>query len=48
MKQALAVITLALIVAGGVFLATHHPIYGNCHQSPDGRVCILIGYAGNR
>ena len=48
MRQILAVITLALIVAGGVFLATHHAIYGKCHNTPDGRVCTLIGYALNR
>jgi uncharacterized protein YxeA len=48
MKQILAVITLALIVAGGVFLATHHAVYGKCHYTPDGRVCTLIGYASNR
>jgi hypothetical protein len=48
MKQALAVVTLALIVAGGVFLATHHAIYGKCHITPDGRVCTLIGYISNR
>ena len=48
MKQLLAVLTLAIIVAGGIFFATHHAVYGKCHNTPDGRVCTLIGYVSNR
>ena len=48
MKQLLAVLTLALVLAGGVFLATHHAVYGKCHNTPEGRICTLIGYVSNR
>ena len=48
MKKIITALTLALAIAGGVFLATHHAVYGKCHQSPDGYTCTLIGYASNR
>jgi len=41
-------LALAVITAGGVYLATHHPVYGNCHQSPDGYSCQLLRYEGNK
>jgi hypothetical protein len=48
MKMIIAALTLALAIAGGVFLATHHAVYGKCHQSPDGYTCTLLRYEGNK
>jgi hypothetical protein len=48
MRKALTATTLALAIAGGAFLATHHAVYGNCHQSPDGYTCTLLRYEGNK
>lgn len=42
------IIVLALVIALMVFLATHHRVYGNCHTTPDGRVCHLIKWEGNK
>ena len=43
---ALALILLALVAIG--YRATHHPVYGNCRNTPDGRTCTLLHYAGNK
>lgn len=48
MKKITATALLVALVALVGFRLTHHPIYGNCHQSPDGRVCTLLHYAGNK
>jgi len=48
MKKTLTALTLALAIAGGVFLATHHAVYGKCHQTADGYTCTLLYYAGNK
>lgn len=48
MKQLIAVLTLAIIVAGGIFLATHHAVYGPC--KPHRLECekTLLRYEGNK
>jgi hypothetical protein len=48
MKQLLAVLTIALVLVGGVFRATHHPVYGKCHTTADGRVCSLLKWEANK
>lgn len=48
MRQLLAVLAIVLTLAGVGYRATHHPIYGNCHQKADGQVCTLIKYVSNR
>jgi hypothetical protein len=47
MKKIITATGIALAIAGGVFLATHHAVYGKCHQTPDGQVCTLLYYARN-
>jgi hypothetical protein len=39
---------LVMVVTGIVFAASHHKVYGNCHQTADGRVCTLIRWEGNK
>ena len=39
---------LSMVLIGVVFAATHHRVYGNCHQTADGRVCTLIRWEGNK
>ena len=48
MKKITATALILLAILAITYRATHHPIYGNCHQSPDGRVCTLLHYAGNK
>jgi len=47
MSKIITALFLAAAIAGGVFLATHHAVYGHCHATPDGRVCTLLRYVGN-
>jgi len=47
MKKTTLAGVLALAVLG-TFFATHHAVYGNCHQTTDGKVCTLLGYKGNK
>jgi hypothetical protein len=39
-------LVIALAIAAAIFRLTHTPIYGECHDTPDGRMCTLIGYKG--
>ena len=39
-------LVIGLAIAAAIFRLTHSPIYGECHQTSDGRVCTLIGYKG--
>ena len=48
MRKVIIALTLALAIAGGVFLATHHAVYGNCKHTADGYVCELLRYEGNK
>jgi len=41
-----AFLVLALLAVG--FRATHHPVYGNCHQTIDGHVCTLLKWQANK
>jgi len=43
---AIALVALALVAIG--YRATHHPIYGKCHTSPDGQVCTLLKWEANK
>jgi hypothetical protein len=46
--KALGAVFIALVIAGVAFIATHHPVYGKCHQTIEGRVCTLIKWEGNK
>ena len=48
MKQLIAVLTLALIVAGVGYRLTHHPVYGSCLMTEEGYICKLIKWEGNK
>jgi len=43
---ATALVALALVAIG--YRATHHPVYGKCHQTAEGYTCTLLHYAGNK
>jgi len=47
-KKLITAVFLAALVALVAFRATHHPVYGKCHTSPDGYVCTLIKWEGNK
>ena len=36
--------TVAITLAVCLFVATHEPIYSQCHMTDEGKVCHLIGY----
>jgi hypothetical protein len=38
----------ALIIAGVAFFATHHAVYGKCHQEADQRICTLLKWEANK
>jgi hypothetical protein len=42
---ATALVALALVAIG--YRATHHPVYGKCHQTADGYICTLLALKGN-
>jgi len=48
MKKITAAALLLALVALIAFRVTHHPIYGNCHQTADGYACTLLRYEGNK
>ena len=48
MRKITALVFILLAILAITYRATHHPIYGKCHQSPDGYTCTLIKWAGNK
>jgi hypothetical protein len=46
--KALGALFIALIIAGVAFFATHHAVYGKCHQVADQRICTLIKWEANK
>jgi hypothetical protein len=48
MKKITAAALLIGLIALVAFRATHHPIYGNCHQTADGYTCTLLAWKGNK
>jgi len=48
MTKIITVAFLLIAIVAGAFRATHHPVYGKCHTSPDGYVCTLIKWEGNK
>jgi len=46
--KALGAIFSALLIGGMAFIATHHPVYGKCHQVADQRICTLLKWEGNK
>jgi hypothetical protein len=48
MKKLTATALLVALVALVGFRLTHHPIYGNCHNTADGYTCTLLAWKGNK
>jgi hypothetical protein len=48
MKKITATALILLAIVAITYRATHHPVYGKCHQTADGQVCTLLHYAGNK
>lgn len=47
MKKLAIALTIVGLIGGGVFLSTHHRVYGKCHQSDIGYQCTLIKWVKN-
>jgi hypothetical protein len=41
-------IFIGAVILMFTFFGTHHKVYGKCHTSPDGQICKLIGWVGNK
>jgi hypothetical protein len=48
MAKLITALFLLLAIVAIAFRATHHPVYGNCHQEIDQRICTLIKWEGNK
>jgi hypothetical protein len=48
MSKLAVILFLLLAIVAGAFRASHHPVYGKCHQTVDGRACTLIKWQANR
>jgi hypothetical protein len=48
MKKIATTALILIAIVAIAFRATHHPVYGKCHQVADQRICTLIKWEGNK
>jgi hypothetical protein len=48
MKKITATALILLALVAITFRATHHPVYGKCHQTADGYTCTLLEWKANK